>query len=129
MPPLVPAMAMPTFVLLPLTVATVSVSLSGSVSFVSTLPVAFAFSVVDPASATAVGAGLVTVHVKLRVVVAPCGSVAVTLTENGPLTEALLAIVPLMMPFVGLIDRPAGKPLAENVSVSVASGSEKFRTH
>ncbi len=84
------------------------------------------FSLVVRVSATAVGAGFVTVHVKLRVVVAPCGSVAVTETTNGPLTDALLAIVPLMMPVAGLIDRPDGNPLAENVRTSPVSGSLKL---
>ncbi len=56
-PPLLPATALPTFVLTPLIADTVSVSLSGSVSFVSTLPLIVEFSVVVRVSFAALGQG------------------------------------------------------------------------
>ncbi len=85
-----------------------------------------AFSVVAPLSLVAVGAGLVIVHVNVRDVVALALSVAVTVTEYGPVTEALFAIVPLITPVVALIDRPLGSPVAENVSVFEVSTSLKL---
>ena len=125
-PPLFPATALPMLDPLPLTEPTVSVSLSGSVSFVMTLPLVDAFSVVAPASFTAVGAGLVTVHVNVCDAVALALSIAVTVTEYGPDRDALLAIVPEIKPVVGLMDRPDGRPVAEKVKVFVVSTSLKF---
>ncbi len=62
-PPFVPATMLPTLAPMPFTAATVSASLSGSVSLLITLPLVVAFSVVAPVSLTAVGAGFVTDHV------------------------------------------------------------------
>ena len=47
-------------------------------------------------------------------------------TENGPLTEALLSIVPEITPVFGLIDSPGGSVLpAEKVRTSLVSVSVK----
>ncbi len=70
-PPLEPGTAPATLPATPFTAATVRTSLSGSVSFVRTLPLAVEFSVVAPPSLLAVGAGFVTVQMKLCDVVAP----------------------------------------------------------
>ena len=125
LPPAEPATALPTLPATPLTSVTVSVSPSGSVSVpppVMTLPLTVAFSVVPNASSAAVGAGLETVQVKVcDVGVVP--SVAVTVTEYGPETLALAAMVPEMTPAFE-IDRPGGSPVAEKVSVLLVSGSE-----
>ena len=52
-------------------------------------------------------------------------SLAVIVTVNGPVTEALAAMVPLIMPALS-IDRPGGSVLpAVKFSVSVASKSVK----
>ncbi len=85
-----------------------------------------AFSLVVAASFVAVGAGFDTFHVNVCDVVPWCGSTAVIVTEYGPLTDALPAIVPVMIPVVGLIDNPGGRFDAENVSGSEASGSPKL---
>ena len=60
------------------------------------------------------------VQVKVRLDVSPPGSVAVTVTEYTPPLGwlALLSIVPEMMPVVGLMVRPAGRPVAPKESVS-----------
>ena len=77
-------------------------------------------SAVVALSLLAVGAGLVIVQVKVRLLVNPPGSVAVTVTEYTPPFGwlAFLSIVPLMMPVVGLIERPAGRFVVLNDSVS-----------
>ena len=74
---------------------------SGSLSFVRTLPVVEPFSEALPVSAVADGPGFVTFQVNVCDVVAPYGSVAVIVTEYGPVTLAELSIVPLMTPVVG----------------------------
>ena len=83
-PPPEPATAVPTLAALPFTCETVSVSPSGSVSLASTPFCALTFSVTSssvlPVSFTAVGAGLVTSHSNACEVLAPAGSVAVTVT-------------------------------------------------
>ncbi len=125
-PPVEPVMFEPTLPAAPLTALTLSASPSGSVSFVPTLPLVEAFSVVEPLSLIAVGAGFVTVHVKVCDVATPLGSVPVIVTEYGPVTLALAAIVPVTMPVVGLMLSPAGRFVALNVSEVLASGSLKF---
>ncbi|MCY1524166.1 hypothetical protein D9M68_590900 [compost metagenome] len=79
-----PVTAEPTPAGLPLTCETESVSPSGSLSLDSTpfwaSTVRVVFSSVVPASSAAVGAGLVTSQSKFWEVVAPEGSVAVTVT-------------------------------------------------
>ena len=86
-PPLVPVVAAPTFPAAPLTMLTVSVSPSRSLSLVSTLPVAFAFSVVVFVSATAAGRSLTppTEPLTLAVAVPPAPSLIVYVNEAGPL--------------------------------------------
>ncbi|KFJ61296.1 putative hemolysin domain protein [Bordetella bronchiseptica] len=84
-PPLSPAMAAPTLAGWPLTAETCRSSLSGSVSFLSTpwagsVTVKVVSSSVAPASATAVGAGLVTSHSKVWLTLLPPESVAVMVT-------------------------------------------------
>ncbi len=83
-PPPRPATAVPTLPGWLLTCETVSVSPSGSVSLARTpfwaSTLSDVSSSVDPVSATAVGAGLVTSHVNSCEVDAPDGSVAVTVT-------------------------------------------------
>ena len=128
-PPLEPVTLVPTFPATPLTALTASVSPSGSVSSapsVRTLPVAVAFSVVEPLSSVAVGAGLATFQVKVCEVAAPLGSVPVIVTEYGPVTLALAAIVPVMTPVVGWMLSPGGSPADVNVNVSLPSGSLKL---
>ena len=95
-------------------VVTVSGSPSGSTSFAKTLTLVGAeSSATVTASLCAVGAGLLTVHVNAVETVPPgLPSLAVTVTEYGPDCDALLSIVPLMTPVVGLIVRPAGRPVA-----------------
>ena len=62
----------------------------------------------------AVGAGLLIVHVNDVETVPPrLPSLAVMVTEYGLVCDAALSIVPLMTPVVGLIVRPAGRPVAE----------------
>ncbi|MNT34356.1 hypothetical protein D3C72_1703340 [compost metagenome] len=81
MPPLEPVTAAPTLAAWPLTCETVSVSLSGSVSFASTPSWALTFRLapwlVAPSSSTAVGAGFLTSHEKSCDTEAPLSSVAV----------------------------------------------------
>ncbi|CAB3930915.1 hypothetical protein LMG6000_01888 [Achromobacter insolitus] len=83
-PPLEPAVAVPTLPLAPLTSETVSLSPSGSTSLARTPFWASTLSVVSssvvPLSSAAVGAGLVTSQLNSWEVVAPDGSVAVTVT-------------------------------------------------
>ena len=83
-PPLLPVIAEPTLPVAPLTCETVSLSPSGSVSLASTpfwaLTLREVFSSVAPVSLAAVGAGLLTSQLNSCEVVAPDGSVAVTVT-------------------------------------------------
>ena len=83
-PPLEPAVGVPTLPVAPLTCETVRVSPSGSTSLARTPFWALTLSVVSssvvPLSLAAVGAGLVTSQLKSWDVVAPDGSVAVTVT-------------------------------------------------
>ncbi|MNT24258.1 hypothetical protein D3C72_1597240 [compost metagenome] len=84
MPPPWPATAVPTLAAWPLTCETVSVSLSGSVSFASTPSSALTFKptpwLVASVSSTAVGAGFLTSHEKSCDTEAPLLSVAVMVT-------------------------------------------------
>ena len=125
-PPLEPTTLAPTLPATPLTAPTVSVSPSGSVSLVITLPDAVAFSVVEFVLALAVGAGFVTVQTKVCAVAAPFGSVPVIVTLYGPPTLALAAIVPVMTPVVGWMLKPGGRLLALKVNVSLPSASAKL---
>ena len=95
---------------------------SGSVSLASTLMLADASSFNVTASSWAVGAGFDTDHVKLVATVAPCPSLAVTVTVYGPVCEAFLSMVPEITP-PALMLSPGGNPVAENVNVSVVSTS------
>ena len=125
-PPLVPVTAVPTLPATPLTADTTSVSPSGSVSSVRTLPVVIEFSAVLKLLATAVGPGLVTVHVNVCEVVAPDGSVAVTVTVYGPEALADGSITPVMTPVTESMLNPAGRPVDVKANTSVASGSLKL---
>ena len=105
---------------------TLSVSPSGSVSLARGVIVTGTSSFVLAVSLTAVGPGLLIVQANVRVVESGLTlfeSVAVMLTLNTPLLPWLadLSIVPVISPVAGLIERPVGRPVAENVSVSPAS--------
>ena len=93
---------------------TVRGSKSGSVSLLRMLMILAVSSLVVAVSSFAVGAGLVTVQVKLVETVPPgLPSLAVTTTVYGPDCEAFLSIVPEIMPVLGSIVMPAGRPVAE----------------
>ncbi len=126
-PPLEPVTLAPTFPATPLTSATVSVSPSGSVSLLITLPVVVDPAATVPVSATAVGAGLMTFQTNVCDVVTPDGSVAVMTTVYGPETLADGSIVPVMTPVFGSMLKPGGRvPPSPKLSTSLPSGSLKL---
>ncbi len=86
--------------------------LSSSLKLAATLRLMAAPSLLDwSATGDTVGAGLLTVHVKVSVVVAPWASVAVTVTVYGLVADALAGRVPLIVP-AALMLKPLGRPEA-----------------